>query len=55
MSRIENYVTENDALTRVEELRNEGIADSNITVLSQQPIQNDAFANSEVNFRDAEG
>ena len=39
MSRIENYVTENDALTRVEELRNEGIADSNITVLSQQPIQ----------------
>ena len=33
MSRIENFVTENDALTRVEELRAEGVADNNITVL----------------------
>lgn len=55
MSRIENFVTENDALTRVEELRTEGIADNNITVLSQQPINNEAFGNNEINFRDAEG
>lgn len=55
MSRIENFVTENDALTRVEELRTEGVADNNITVLSQQPINNEAFGNNEINFRDAEG
>lgn len=55
MSRIENYVTENDALTRVEELRAEGVADRDITVLSQQPIHNDTFAGSDVNFQDAEG
>lgn len=55
MSRIENFVTENDALTRVEELRAEGVADNNITVLSKQPINNDAFGNNGVNFQDSEG
>lgn len=55
MSRIENFVSENDALTRVEELRTEGVADNNITVLSKQPINNEAFGNSEVNFQDSEG
>lgn len=55
MSRIENFVTENDALTRVEQLRAEGVADRDITVLSKQPIKNETFAGSEVNFRDAEG
>lgn len=55
MSRIENYVTENDALTRVEELRAEGVADNNITVLSKQPINNEAFGNNGINFQDSEG
>lgn len=55
MSRIENYVTENDALTRVEELRAEGVADNNITVLSQQPINRETFGNTNVNFQDSEG
>ncbi|CAD2070638.1 hypothetical protein GCM10007275_17130 [Jeotgalicoccus coquinae] len=55
MSRIENFVTENDALTRAEELRAEGVAERDITVLSKQPITNDAFADSGVNFQDAEG
>lgn len=55
MSRIEKFVTENEALTRVEQLRAEGVADRDITVLSKQPIENDAFADSEVNFQDSEG
>lgn len=55
MSRIENYVTENDALTRVEELVAEGVADRDITVLSQQPVNKDTFGNTDVNFRDSEG
>lgn len=55
MSRIENYVTENDALTRVEELRAEGVADDNITVLSQRPVNNETFGNTNVNFQDSEG
>lgn len=55
MSRIENYVTENDALTRVEELRAEGVADNNITVLSQQPVNKETFGNTNVNFQDSEG
>lgn len=55
MSRIENYVTENDALTRVEELIAEGVADRDITVLSQQPVNKDTFGNTDVNFRDSEG
>src|SRR5699024_5629547 len=38
MSRIENYVTENDDLTRVEELIEEGIADRELKIknLSKQ-------------------
>lgn len=55
MSRIENYVTENDALTRVEELIAEGVADRDITVLSQQPVNKHSFGNTDVNFRDSEG
>lgn len=55
MSRIENYVTENDALSRIEDLRAEGVADRNITVLSQQPVDKNFFDGSEINFRDSEG
>lgn len=55
MSRIENYVTENDALSRIEELRAEGVSDRNITVLSQQPIDKTSLDSSEINFRDSEG
>lgn len=55
MSRIENYITENEALTRIEDLRSEGVADKDITVLSQQPIDKNFFDSNEINFRDSEG
>lgn len=55
MSRIENYVTENDALTRIEDLRAEGVADRDITVLSRQPVDKNFFDSSEINFKDSEG
>lgn len=55
MSKIEKFKSEQELVGRIEQLRAEGVRDDEITVFSQDSLENTSLNYTDVNFKDAEG
>src|SRR5690625_3544596 len=55
MSKIEKCKSEQELVGRIEQLRAEGVSDDEITVFSQESLENRSLNYADVNFKDAGG
>ena len=55
MRKIESYMSEQELLGRIEQLKSEGIAENQITVVSREELEGSSLNYTDVNYKTSEG